>query len=127
MSRIQLLALQLQGVGVGLAEERLQLGRRGAVQLGELVGFVGPAGLAEEDVGIHGAGHGVQDAAVRGAEVAGDVAALLLGAGEGEGADLLEGGHKGVVEVFADLGTGQGVHTERLGVVSGEAGFFKVA
>src|SRR5262249_39243418 len=41
--------------------------------------------------------------------------------------DLLEGGDEVFVEVLAGFGVSQGVHTERLGVVSGEARVFKVA
>ena len=54
----------------------------------------------------------VQDAAIGGAEVAGDVAALFLSADDAEGGDFLEGGHEVFVEVLADFGIGQGVHTD---------------
>src|SRR5207247_115987 len=65
--------------------------------------------------------------AVGRAEVSGDVAALLLATREGKGADLLIGGDERSADVLADIGIGQGVHTERLGVVSGKGRVFKVA
>jgi hypothetical protein len=68
----------------------------------------------------------VEDAAVGSAEVAGDVSALLLTADDAERGDFLEGGAEEFVEVLTHLRVGQCVHTERLGVVSGEARVFKV-
>src|SRR5207253_4131088 len=62
---------------------------------------------------------------VRSAEVAGDVAALLVLANDAEGADFLEGGAEILVDELADLRIGQGVHTERLSVVSGQARVFE--
>ena len=46
---------------------------------------------------------------------------------DGGGADLLERGDEVGIEVLADLRIGQGVRTERLGVVSGEAGLLEIA
>src|SRR5436190_1896342 len=71
-------------------------------------------------------GNDVQHPAIRGTEVRSHVAALLLAVDDFEGADLLEGRDEILVEVLADLFVGQGVHTERLGVVSGDARVFEV-
>ena len=64
-------------------------------------------------------------AAVRLAEIAGDIAADFLLADLLERADLLVRQHKVVVDVVADFGLREGVHTERLGV-SGEAIVFDI-
>src|SRR5262249_5495734 len=120
--------LALEPFGVGLAEERLELA---AVALGVLHRFLGgfddPFRFAQYGVGVDRPGDAVQDASVGGAEVAGDVAALFLTADDAEGGDFLEGGDEVFVEVLADFGVGQGVHTGRLGIVSGDARIFKVA
>jgi len=69
----------------------------------------------------------MQDLAVRQAEVTGDIPALLLAAGYPEGADFLIRRNEMRVEVVAHLPIGQRARTERLRVVSGEIGIFKVA
>src|SRR5947207_2941842 len=80
-------------IGVGPPEEGLESGGVvGVLQQRQLVRFDRPAGFAEEGAGVDGAGDGVEHAAFGGAEVAGDVAALLLAVDNAEGADLLEGG-----------------------------------
>ena len=59
-------------------------------QDGQVVGFHGPARLAQEGDFIRGPGESVQHQAVGRAKVAGDVAALFLVAGDAEGADTLK-------------------------------------
>ncbi len=97
------------------------------VQGSQFRGFDYPSGLAQEHVGVDWSGEDVQDAALRRAEVAGHIAALLLSAVDGERADFLIGSDEVVIEVLAGFGIGQCVRTERFGVVSGETGVFKVA
>src|SRR5436189_190013 len=67
-----------------------------------------------------------QDAAVRGAEVRRHVAALLGLVDDLERADFLERRDEMLVDVLAHFGVVQGAHTERFGVVSGEARVFEV-
>jgi hypothetical protein len=52
---------------------------------------------------------------------------LLLSAVDAEVADLLVGGDEVRLEVLADFVLGQGVRTERLGVVSGERCVLEIA
>src|SRR5262249_36635276 len=82
--------------------------------------------LAEESPGINGTGDDVQHAAVRSAEVRGDVAALLRAADDLERGDLLIGADEILVYVLPDFGIGQCAHTERFSGVSGEFRVFEV-
>ncbi len=97
------------------------------VQGSQFRGFDYPSCLAQQNVGVDWSGNDVQYAALRRAEVTGHVAALLLSAVDRERADFLIRGDEVVIEVLAGFGIGQCVRTERLGVVSGETGVFKVA
>ncbi len=69
----------------------------------------------------------MQHAAVWRGEIAGDIAPLLVSADLLEGSDLDVTRDKMLVDVLADLLLCQSVLTERLGIVSGEAGVFKVS
>jgi len=84
-------------------------------------------GLAEQFRSVDRAGHDVQHLAVRCAEIAGHVAALLFRAGDAEGADFLIRRSEKRVEVVAHVPVRQSVPTERLSVVSGEIRIFEVA
>src|SRR5205085_5458917 len=68
----------------------------------------------------------MKNAAVGCAKVGGDVASLLLLADDAEGSDALERRDEILLEILAHFGVRQGVHTERLGVVSGELALFEV-
>lgn len=98
-----------------------------SVEGGELRRFDNPACLAQQHLGVNGAGDRVQHAPLRRAEIAGDVAALFACAVDGERTDFLIRRNEVNIEIFADFGVGQGVRTERFSVVSGEARVFKVA
>jgi len=98
------------------------------VHFAELPRFLHPAGFFQQLGAGNGADHGVQHAAIGGAEITGHIAALLLAVGsDREGTDFLVGRHKILVQVIADILLRQCAHTERFGVVSGEAGVLEVA
>src|ERR1041384_4400648 len=112
---------------MSLAEDRLE---RPTVALRFLDRSLGrvhdPLRLAEEGRGIDRPGDGVEHAAVRGAEITGHVAALLLPADDLECRDFLERRHEVLVEELADFWVRKGVDTQRLGIVSGEERVFEM-
>jgi hypothetical protein len=89
--------------------------------------FVGEARLAEEFVRVHFARDGVHDRTIGKAEIRGDIAADLLPIDDLERADLQIGADKILVDVIYHSAIGESVHTERISVVSGEAGIFQIA
>ena len=121
-------AFAFQLVGMSGAHDRLELA---AVAFAILDRFLGglddPFRFAQHRVRVDGPGDGVQHPAIGSAEVSRDIAALFLFADDAEGADALEGGDKMLVEIFANFGIGQSVHTEHFSVVSGVVRFFEVA
>ncbi len=122
------LMLVLKTFAVGLAPDGAQPSVAFSnVQGSHFRGFDYPAGLTQQCVRADWPGDGVQYAALRRAEVTCDIAALLLSAVDRERADFLIRGDEVFVEVLAGFDIGQCVRTERLGVVSGETGVFKVA
>ena len=64
---------------------------------------------------------------MRRAEIAGHIASLLLAVRNSKCADFLVGRHEMGVEVSADLFIREGLHTERLGIVSSKSRLFKIA
>src|SRR5438477_545398 len=86
-----------------------------------------PLGLVEHRLGVDRPRDAVEHAAVGRAEIRGNVPALLLVVDDAEGRDLLEGADEMLVEVRADFRVRQGVHPERLGVVSGELRVLKIS
>jgi hypothetical protein len=61
------------------------------------------------------------------AKVSGHVAPLLLSVHDAKRSHFLESGNEMFVEILADLLIRQGVHPERLGVVSGEPIVFEIS
>src|SRR5437016_2878968 len=107
-------------------EERLELR---TVILGDfhrlLCRLDDPLRLAQERRGIYWSGDDMEDSAIRSTEIGCNVSALLLITDDAECRDLLICRNEILIEVLADLGIRQGVHTERLGVVSGEVRIFE--
>src|SRR5439155_20137888 len=94
----------LQALSMSLAEKGLELGSVRVLQLRQLVGFVGPAGFAQEGAGVHWPGDRVQNQAARCAKVPGDVATLLVDLYDLEGGDFMEGRHEMVDEIMTYRG-----------------------
>ncbi len=96
-------------------------------QQGHFPSFDDPASLGQHRSSIHRPGDDVQNLAVRQTKVTSDIAALLLAVGNPESTDFLIRRSEMCVEIVAHLPIGQRVPTERLRVVSGEIGIFKIA
>jgi hypothetical protein len=99
----------------------------GAESLGGFADVGGPAGFLEQLVRIGLTGDGVDHGRVGKAEIAGDVTAHLLPLNDLKGADLEVGADEVLIEVLRHARIGQGVPTERVGVVSGKLLVFEVA
>ena len=96
-----------------------------------LISFHGPSRFAQQPIGFDLAADRVQHAPIGGAEIAGDVAAVLLDfavdVDDLEVARLLVGGDEMLLDVFTDFGVRQSARSECLGVVSRELLAGKVA
>src|SRR5262249_6018807 len=110
-----------EAVRMHLTEKRLLAGFIiAAFQQSELVRFDGPARLAQQFRGANRPGHDVQNLTIWSAEIAGDIAALLVTIDDPKSADFLKRRDKVSVHVGADLLVGQRVDTQRLSIVSGK-------
>src|SRR5262249_13542760 len=86
-----------------------------------------PAGFAQKYGCVDRPGDDMQHATIGCAKVTGDIAAVFLLIDNPKSADLLVRRHEMFVEIIADFPIREGVHPERLGVVSCEAGVVKIA
>lgn len=90
-----------------------------------------PAGFFQNDIRLCWSGHRVDDLAVWSAEIAGNVAAVLLNVSvdvsDFKVADLLEAGDKVLSDKISDVLIRQSTCSVFLSVVSGEARSLKVA
>ena len=69
----------------------------------------------------------MENSPVLGTEIGSDIPPLLLLSDDAKRTDLLKGGDKMLVEIFANFRIRQCVHTERFGVISRKVRFFKQA
>ena len=83
--------------------------------------------FTQQGLGIDRPGNHMEYSTVLSAEIGSDVPPLLLLSDDTKRTDLLEGADKMFVEILADFGIRQCVHTERFSVISRKVWFFEQA
>ena len=80
--------------------------------------FDNPLCFAQQSLGIDRSGNHVEYSAVLSTEIGSYISSLLLLSDDAKRTDLLKGRDEMLVEILADFGIRQCVHTERFGVIS---------